>query len=92
MHTIVLKSIVVRRTTADTDWRCKFIVVEDPSKQLGEQSSRARRPHNPIEHRDIEQDKIDPPSWVDAAYEIFPILLEHFGEYRHEYAEIEGEV
>ena len=92
MHTIVLKSIAVRRTPPDTDRRRQPIIVEDPSKQLGQRSSRERRPNNPIEHRDRKQDKIDPSSWVDAAYEIFPILIEHFGEYWHEYAEIEGEV
>ena len=52
MHTIVLKSIAVRRTPPDTDIRRQPIVVKDPSKQLGERSSRERRPNNPIEHRD----------------------------------------
>jgi hypothetical protein len=59
VHTIVLESLAIIIITSNTDRKCQFIVIENPTKQLGERSSGACRANNSIEHRDLEQDKID---------------------------------
>lgn len=92
MHTIVWEFIAIITITANTDWRCKFIIVENPTKQRGERPSWECRANNSIEHWDIKQDKVDPTSWVDAAYEIFSIIREHFGEYWFKYTKRKAKI